>query len=113
MFLYTGIKEQFIIKKTYWSDKYKICFLSFSLAVKSMQVCRYNRGVTEQGSLPGGSLFGLTRASSSSYIHLPIVQSEAMANHDITGSLPQPSAEQFAPHPGLPVAPLQAVVSVS
>ena len=78
-----------------------------------MQVCRYNRGVTEQASLPGASLFGLTRASSSSYIHLPIVQSEAMANHDITGSLPQPSAEQFAPHPGLPVAPLQAVVSVS
>lgn len=77
-----------------------------------MQVCRYNRGVTEQASLPGASLFGLTRASSSSYIHLPIVQSEAMANHDITGSLPQPSAEQFA-HPGLPVAPLQAVVSVS
>ena len=78
-----------------------------------MQVCRYNRGVTEQASLPGASLFGLTRASSSSYIHLPIVQSEAMANHDITGSLPQPSAEQFAPHPGPPVAPLQAVVSVS
>ena len=79
-----------------------------------MQVCRYNRGANEQASLPGGSLFGLTRGSSSSYIHLPIVQSEAMANHDITGSLPQPSAaEQFAPRPGVSVAPLQAVVSVS
>ena len=77
-----------------------------------MQVCRYNRGTAEQASsLPAGSLFGLPRASTSSYVHLPMVQSEAMANPDLTGGLPQPSAEQFTPHAGLSVAPLQAAVS--
>lgn len=78
-----------------------------------MQVCRYNRGVAEQASaLPASSLFGLPRASTSSYVHLPMVRSEAMVNQDHVSSLPQPSAEQFAPHAGLPVAPLQAMVSL-
>ena len=76
-----------------------------------MQVCRYNRGIAEQASaLPTGSLFGLPRASASSYVHLPMVRSEAMVNQDHISSLPQPATEQFAPHAGLPVAPLQAVV---
>lgn len=77
-----------------------------------MQVCRHNRGIAEQAStLPGSSLFGLPRASTSSYVHLPMVRNEAMVNQDHVSGLPQPSAEQFAPHTGLPVAPLQAVVS--
>ena len=70
-----------------------------------MQVCRYNRGVV-------GSLFGLPRASTNSYVHVPMVRSEAMTSQDLAGGLPQPSVEQFTPHTGLPVAPLQAVVSL-
>lgn len=86
----------------------------FNLAVKSMQVCRFNRGVAEQSSaLPASSLFGLPRASASSYVHLPMVRSEAMVSQDHASGLPQPSAEQFPPHAGLPVAPLQAVVCES
>ena len=85
----------------------------FNLAVKSMQVCRYNRGAAEQvSSLPASSLYGLPRASTSSYVHVPMVRSEAMTSQDLVGGLPQPSVEQFAPHAGLPVAPLQAVVSL-
>lgn len=83
---------------------------TFNLAVKSMQVCRYNRGVTEQASpIPSGSLFGLPRVSTSSYVHLPMVRSKTMTSQDLTGGLPQPSAEQFGQHAGLPVAPLKAV----
>jgi len=76
-----------------------------------MQVCRYNRGAAEQSSaLPASSLFGLPRASTSSYIPLPMVRSEAMISQDHVSGLPQPSAEQFTSHAGLPVPPLQAVV---
>ena len=79
-----------------------------------MQVCRFNRGVPEQTSpLPSGSLFGLPQASASSYVHLPMVRGEAMTSQDLTGGLPQPSAEQFAPHTGLPMASLQAVVGLT
>ena len=77
-----------------------------------MQVCRFNRGIAEQASsLPSCSLFGLPRASTSSYVHLPMVRSEGMLNQEHISGLPQPSVEQFAPHTGVPVAPLQAVVS--
>lgn len=90
-----------------------VWFFRFNLAVKSMQVCRYNRGVTEQASpIPSGSLFGLPRASTSSYVHLPMVRSETMTSQDLTGGLPHSTAEQFSQHAGLPVAPLKAVVSL-
>ncbi|XP_068717636.1 homeodomain-interacting protein kinase 3-like [Montipora capricornis] len=86
---------------------------TFNLAVKSMQVCRYNRGITEQTSPhPAGSLFGLPRASSSSYVHLPLVRSETLTTQDLTGGMSQAQSEQFATHTGLPVAPLQAVPSM-
>lgn len=80
---------------------------TFNLAVKSMQVCRYNRGASEQGSLhPAGSLFSLPRASSSSYFHLPLGRSETLGRQEF---ISQAAAEHFTPHTGLPMAPLQTV----
>lgn len=85
-------------------------YVRFNLAVKSMQVCRYNRGASEQGSLhPAGSLFSLPRASSSSYFHLPLGRSETLGRQEF---LSQAAAEHFTPHTGLPMAPLQTVVSL-
>lgn len=84
------------------------------MAVKSMQVCRFNRGITEQtSSLPSSSLFGIPRASTSSYVHLPVVRSESMLNQEHISGLPQPTVDQFAPQAGVPVAPLQAVVRLT
>lgn len=83
---------------------------TFNMAVKSMQVCRFNRGIAEQtSSLPSSSLFGIPRASTSSYVHLPVVRSESMLNQEHISGLPQPTVDQFAPQAGVPVAPLQAV----